>query len=172
MTNSMRPSTIRLVALALLAAATLLFAVGAAVERASGPAPTPGAPASESSNHVEGSGPEATENHGSGGVTSEPSLAGLDPEGIPAVVGAVLVSIAAGAALWLWWRRPFVLILTILLAAAFTVLDAREVVHQVAVAKPLVALLTVGVTIFHVATAVCLILLIRAVSTAATQGRL
>lgn len=76
---------------------------------------------------------------------------------------AVLVSIAAGAAIWFWWRRPFVLVLTTLLAAGVAVLDAREVVHQVGVAEPLVAVLARGVTMLRAATAVGLILLIRAV---------
>jgi hypothetical protein len=77
---------------------------------------------------------------------------------------AVTVSPPSSAASWLWWRRPFVLVQTVLLTAGFAVLDAREVVHQIGVAEPLLAVLAGGVTMLHVATAACLILLIRAVS--------
>jgi hypothetical protein len=60
------------------------------------------------------------------------------------------------------WRRPLFLVLAMLFAAGFAVLDAREVVHQVAVVQPLGASLAVAVTALHVTTAAAVLLLIRA----------
>jgi hypothetical protein len=157
--------TLRLVAIALLAASTLLFVVGAAVERSAGPASPSSSTSSEAGGHVEGSGAEGSAAHrdADGGATEQGPV-GLDPEGIPAVAAAVLVSAAVGVGLWFWWHRPVVPIVATLFAAGFAVFDAPEVAHQVAIAQALVAVLAGSVMALHVATAASLAMLTRAAS--------
>lgn len=164
MMSSIHPARLRLTAVALLAASTLLFGIGVAVERSSNPPTTSSTTSAspEPSGHVEGSGTEGSVNHDSDSGAAEQGLAGLNLEGIPAVAGAVLVSAAVAAGLWFWWRRPLFLILAALYAGGFAVLDAREVVHQVAVGQPIGASLAVAVTALHVTTAAAVLLLIRA----------
>lgn len=156
MTNSIQPTTLRLVAVALLVAATVLFAIGAAAERSSGTAGA--APAAQTSSESPG-------HHDADSTGSEGGPAGLDLEATAPVAAAVLVSIAVGAALWFWWRRPLALVLAILFALGFAVLDAREVIHQIGVANPPLAFLAGGVTTLHAAAVGSLVLLVQASAT-------
>lgn len=167
MMSSIHSARLRLAAVALLASSTLLFGIGVAVERSANPPPTSStsstsSASSEPSGHVEGSGSEGSVQNNSDSGAAEQGLAGLNLEGTPAVAAAVLVSAAVAAGLWFWWRRPLFLVLAVLFAAGFAVLDAREVLHQVAVGQPLAASLAVAVTALHVTAAGAVLLLIRA----------
>jgi hypothetical protein len=165
MTSSIQPATLRVAALVLLAASTLLFASGVAAERASGPAPAAASASTESPGHVEGSGTEGPVHQDSdAGAPAEHGVGGVDLEGLPAVTAAVLASGAIAAALWFWWRRGIVIAVALLFAVAFAVLDVREVVHQAGAASPPLALLAAGVATLHAGTAIALILLVRSVS--------
>jgi len=120
--------------------------------------------------HLEGSGDEASEHRDPAAPGAEQGPAGVNPEGLPAVVAAIAASAGGGAVLWFWWRRRLALALVIAFAAGFAVLDGREVVHQVASGQPPLAALAIGVTALHLATAGAAILLIRAAASSPEAG--
>lgn len=148
-----------------LLASTAIFVVGAVVERNQGhqeptsPSSEQGSGGSETGAHVEGSGEaahtEATtpgaEQSGESG--SNEKLFGVDPEGAPAVIVAVLVALLVAAAAW-WRPVPLVLVIGFLFCLAAAGLDIREIVHQVDGDNTGVAVLAGLVTLLHLLAAV------------------
>jgi hypothetical protein len=172
------------VVFALLASATL-FAIGAAVERhherterhAEPTASQPSAGSEGAAAQTEASGERRREAGGehageAPAATREPGkhqettaerqsekqserIFGVNPDAIPLVVGAVLVSLLLAAAVWI---RPSVLVVlaaVVALGVGAAVFDIREAVHQADVSRTDVMVIAIFVAALHVLAAGC-----------------
>jgi hypothetical protein len=151
----------RFVLAGLLAAATLLFAVGVIAERSvtdehTGPAVS--AEASEPG-HTEVEGQAGEGAHADEATASTPAesaeagrerVLGVDIESTPLIVLAVLAGLAlsAAAATDLGRRRAFLLAVA-LIALAWAALDVREVLHQIDESREGIAAVAVAVAVLH-----------------------
>jgi len=122
---------------ALLAAATMLFAVGVTAERSAG------------EDHAE----PATVQTGESGEEDERVL-GVDVESTPLIVLAVVagLGLAAAAATGLGRRRGF-LVAVALIALGWAALDVRQVFHQLDEANTGIAVVAMVVAALHLAAA-------------------
>ena len=144
---------LRLALAALLAAATVLFAVGLIAERSEDDAH-----AEPAAGHAEAPGEEAgapEDSHDQSRPAEDEgaeTVLGVDLESTPLVVFAVLagLGVAALAASRLARERRF-LIAVGAFALAWAALDAREVVHQLDESHTAVAFLAMTVALLHVA---------------------
>jgi len=121
---------------ALLVAATVLFAIGVAVERSAEPA------RQEPAEHAE---PHADETE---------DVRGVNAEATPLVVLAVIAGL--GLAVLASTRiggSPRALLAIALITLAWAALDVREVVHQLDESRPGVALIAAAVAAAHLASA-------------------
>jgi hypothetical protein len=147
----------------LIVAATVAFAIGVSIERSQESGET-----SAEAGHVEGVGAEGDSAEG---VSSEaqphtdPSsetLLGVNPESIPLLIVAIVVSLALAGGVWL---RPDLSILLIVVAVAmlsFAALDVREFVHQLDASRGGLAVLVALIALLHAAAAVLAIRVGRA----------
>ena len=139
---------------ALLAVATLLFAIGVIAERAAADEhvePTASAEPGEAGHSAEGQGAHAAEEAPSteGGAAGE-KLAGVDLESTPLIVLAVLAGLvlSAAAATELGRRRAF-LLAVVVIALVWGVLDVRELVHQLDESRGGIAAIALAVAVLH-----------------------
>jgi hypothetical protein len=91
---------------------------------------------------------EATELHNEGNET----MFGIDPESTGAIAAAVIISLLLAAALW-FWRTPTALIVAVVFALLFAVLDLREVMHQLSEARGGLAAIAVVAAVLHIGVA-------------------
>jgi hypothetical protein len=91
---------------------------------------------------------EATELHNEGNET----MFGIDPESTGAIAAAVIISLLLAAALW-FWKTPAVLIVAVVFALLFAVLDLREVMHQLSEARGGLAAIAVVAAVLHIGVA-------------------
>ena len=151
-------SPLRRALVALLVAATTLFAIGVAVERSSTDTHAEPASAERTSEDAHAEGDEAAEDVEPGEAAEQAEggeeLLGVDIESTPLVVLAVVAGLALAAlsASGLGRRRSFLLAVTVI-ALAWAVLDVREVVHQLDESRTGVALLALAVAALHAAAA-------------------
>jgi hypothetical protein len=132
---------------ALLLAATVLFAIGVAAERAQGDHHDEGVAHVEGgSEQAEQQEPAATESGGHG----EGSTLGIDRESPAIVVPAVVVSLLLAALVW-FRRDPWLLWTVVAVALLFAVFDIAEVVHQLNENRNGLALLAAIVALLHLA---------------------
>jgi hypothetical protein len=141
----------------LIVAATALFVVGAAVERAQrdehaepatgeGAEPEHGETGEEAEHHDEA----ATAERGTHEESSEEIL-GVDPETPGLVASAAVASLLIAVAAWRWFDRDRVLWLVAAAMFVFAALDVREVVHQIDESRSGVAVLAALVAVLHLA---------------------
>jgi hypothetical protein len=160
-------SRLRWTLVALLAASTVLFAVGVIAERSEADTHAPEAAQTEAAG---GDGAETHEQGGETGATesdegrSEPASGetgpeeerplGIDLESTPLIVLAVLagLGLAALAATPVGRLRGFLLAVA-LIALVWTALDVREVAHQVVESRTGIAVVAIVVAVLHLATA-------------------
>lgn len=124
----------------LIVAATALFVVGVAAERARGDTHA----AAESHEEV---------SH------SDEKVAGVNTESWPLVGLAAAGSLLLAAAVWRRPRRRAALAVTAAAMAAFTVFDVREVVHQLDESAAGLAMLALVVAELHAAAAVVAVMM-------------
>jgi hypothetical protein len=164
--------TSRIVAAVALVLGAGLFALGVAREHASPdvhqetvtsltvtPSTSPGGEGTSAEGTGEESGGETTTGVGeSSGATSEShsgsdaTLLGIDLEGTPFVIVALVASIALAIALVVLHSRAL-LVVTIVIALTFAIADVREVFHQLHERPGLAALATVVALAHVIATA-------------------
>jgi hypothetical protein len=141
---------------AALVGATVLFIIGVIAERAGSDLHTSGVNVGESTDVHTESGEEAGHDEGVGAATAdaEPGerVLGLNLESTPLIILAVLLSLGMIAAAFYAPARPYLLIVG-LIALAFAVLDAAEVVHQSDVSRMGIALVAAGAAAGHLAAA-------------------
>jgi hypothetical protein len=136
----------------LIAAASVLFAIGAAIEPSNHHDEGVSA---ESAEHVEGESAEAhaQEAGGESGEAGDENedLFGVDVESTPLVVLAVVGSLALALAAYVrpGWR-PLLLVIAIAMLA-FAALDVRELVHQLDESNGGVAVIAAVVAALHLA---------------------
>ena len=151
---------------ALLAVATLLFAVGVIAERSAADEhvePTASAESGEAGHADEGEAAHAEEGgegahadeealstEGGAAESSREELAGVDLESTALIVLAVLAGLAlsAAAATELGRRRAF-LLAVVVIALAWGVLDVRELLHQLDESRGGIAAIALAVTGLH-----------------------
>ena len=140
---------------ALLAVATLLFAIGVIAERSSADEqvePTASAESGEAGHAEEGAhaAEEAPSTEGGASESSGEELAGVDFESTPLIVLAVLagLTLTAAAATELGRRRAF-LLAVVVIALAWAVLDVRELFHQLDESRGGIAAVAVAVAVLH-----------------------
>jgi hypothetical protein len=123
--------------------------------------------------HDEGDAAEGADEVGSGEVIGEPesegeedhadeapelhneaseTMLGINPESTGAVAAAVIISLLLAAALW-FWRTPAVLIVAVVFALLFVVLDLREVMHQLSEARGGFAAIALVAAVLHIGVA-------------------
>jgi hypothetical protein len=123
--------------------------------------------------HNEGDAAEGADEVGSGEVIGEPesegeedhadeapelhneaseTMLGINPESTGAVAAAVIISLLLAAALW-FWRTPAVLIVAVVFALLFVVLDLREVMHQLSEARGGLAAIALVAAVLHIGVA-------------------
>lgn len=153
----------------LIVAATVTFAVGVSIERSQESGET-GAEA----NHVEGGSPggetgEAAPVEGAAAEatsgethTDSESLLGIDPESVPLLIVAVVVSLCLAVAVWLRPDLESVLIVIAVAMLAFAALDLREFIHQLDASRGGLAILAALIALLHAAAAVLAVRLLRA----------
>jgi hypothetical protein len=132
----------------LLVAATVLFAIVVAGERAQHDQHVEGAA------HVEGEGESAEhqDEAAASGEHGEERTLGVDRESNAVVLPAVVVSLVL--AVLVWFRRDLWLLWTVVaLALVFAVFDVAEVVHQLNENRNVLALLAAIVALMHLAAA-------------------
>jgi hypothetical protein len=146
---------------ALLAAATLLFAVGVIAERSAAdehaaPAASAESGEGEEGGHTDEQGVgEAARGAGSSAESDKQErLLGVDLESTPLIVLAVLAGLAlsAAAASDLRHRRAF-LVAVAVIALAWAVLDVRELLHQFDESRTGIAVVALAVALLHLAAA-------------------
>lgn len=144
---------------ALIVAATIVFAIGVAIERSQESDQGSGAEVS----HVEGESAEGTvegesaeAGHIDGETSAEDShsdsseeLLGIDPESVGLVIVAVIVSLALAVAVWLRPDLPGLPLVVALAMLAFAALDIREFIHQLDESRTGLAVLVALVTLLH-----------------------
>ena len=129
----------------LLVTTAVLFAVGTTIERSQRHNHVEAAPVEKAAGTSEGSTSNTEtgdETHGEkqGTATAETGTAethvesteklfGIDTESVPAMVGAVAVSLLLAAAVW-WRRKRWWLWVTLAFGAVFALGDVLEVIHQ------------------------------------------
>jgi hypothetical protein len=138
----------RLVLVALIVAATALFAIGTAVERSERDEHAEPAAHVESESGEEGEAHEPTPHE-----ESSEEILGIDPESTGLVATAVALSLALAAAAWWGFERPQVLWLVAAAMLAFAVLDIREIAHQIDESRGGVATLAGAVAALHLTAA-------------------
>jgi hypothetical protein len=161
-------SLMRWTLVALLAAATVLFAVGVIAERSSADTHTEPARA-----HAEGAGSEATGAHdeaGEGGAAASEQghgttasgetssngeqVLGVDLESTPLIVLGVLAGLGLAALTTSRFGALRGVLLAVALAAlAWAALDIRELVHQLDESRTGIAIVAALVAVLHVAAA-------------------
>lgn len=142
----------------LIVAATVVFAVGVAIERSQ----ESGSESGVEETHAEGAGGEGEAAEGgetqvsAEGAHSESSekLLGIDPESVGLVIVAVLASLALAAAIWLRPDLGGLLLVTALAMFVLAALDVRELVHQLDESRTGLALLVAVVVLLHASAAV------------------
>jgi hypothetical protein len=146
--------------IALLAVATILFAIGVTAERAAGHTESPAVHAEEGG---EESGAEPAETH-----ATESRLLGVDVESTPAIALAVAagLGLALLTATKLGRKRAFLLVIAAI-ALAWAALDVREVAHQIDESRTGIALVAGAVAALHLAAAFVAVQLSRRASTPA-----
>ena len=129
---------------ALLVAATVLFAIGVAGERAQHDHHD------EDTAHVEGESEEHQSEAAAAGEHGEERTLGVDRESNAIVLPAVVVSLVL--AVLVWFRRDLWLLWTVVaVALAFAVFDVAEVVHQLKESRNVLALVAAIVALVHLA---------------------
>ena len=136
-----------LVLLAVIVFATLMFGIGAAVEKASA------GTTSTVVHHETPGGETRVAEPPAATANNQEAIFGINPESPPLIVTAIAGSIGVVAAVWLYWRRPSILWAGGAVMAAFAVLDIIEVVHQVAEAHTTLIVLAGTVAVSHLAAA-------------------
>jgi Flp pilus assembly protein TadB len=156
-------SPVRWALVVLLAASTILFAVGVIAERApathaeasNGESDEAEAAHDEAAESAAGA-PEGAERGESASEADEDErLLGIDLESTPLVVLAVLagLGLAVLAATRVGQLRAFLLAVAVI-ALVWAVLDIREVAHQLDESRTGIALMAIAVAVLHLATAV------------------
>ena len=157
-------SRLRWTLVALLAASTVLFAVGIAAERSNADTHSPEAAQTEAAageaaeTHDEAGEAESEEGHAepaAGETSSEDErLLGIDLESAPLVVLAVLagLGLAALTATRFGRLRGFLLAVA-LVALVWAALDVREVLHQLDESRTGIAVVAIVVAVLHLAAA-------------------
>jgi hypothetical protein len=169
----------RVVAAALLVAATVLVVVGTSVERAQARADQhqeateverPGGEAGEHNESAEQAQSEQAEHSESaeqaGGESGE-VLFGVDLESVGLTVAAAVVSLLL-AGLLLTLARTGVLLVVVVFALGFAALDVHESVHQASEARPGLVGIALLAGVLHLAVAVLAAASLRAPSRMAT----
>jgi hypothetical protein len=146
-------TALRRALIALLAVATILFAIGVAAERAAGHTEPAAA-------HAEEGGEESADTH-----VTESRLLGVDVESTSAIALAVAagLGLAMLTATKLGRRRAFLLAVAVI-ALAWAALDVREVVHQIDESRAGIAVVASAVAALHFVAATVAVLLSRAAS--------
>jgi hypothetical protein len=137
-------------------AATVLFVVGVALERSSEHHETTAGRSETAGGETAGGETAGDGEHaGEAGVAAESELRplGIDVEAWPFVAIAAAASLALAAAAWLRPRARGLLGIVAAAFLTFAALDVREIVHQIDVDEPGLALLAGVVTALHVAAA-------------------
>lgn len=151
----------RTLLVALILTATALFAAGVAVEASTGgtqvEAPGESVESTEATSHADeasevGQGGEAHVEE-SGVQGEEGELLGLNPESMPLVVLAAVVSLGLALAVWLAAGSTAVLAATAIAMGVFAALDVRELIHQLGESAGLVAVIAGLVALLHTAAA-------------------
>jgi hypothetical protein len=144
---------LRRVLAAMIVGATILFAIGAALERSSGDSHPQGVEEDHVEEPVgelhEGGAAETSDGEQTG--SDEGTFVGIDPESVPVVISAIVVSLVLATAIWFRLTPGWALIVAASSMLVFAVFDVREALHQfdesnqgIAVVALLVALLHAG----------------------------
>jgi hypothetical protein len=152
---------------ALIVAATVLFAVGTTIERNQGDSHAATEKAQGETHAGETAGGESgkqaeqngeTSHADEAGSTQAPSeshsyssekILGIEPESTGLVIVAVIVSLLLAAAAWRWPDHRLALVVIALAMLAFAALDIREVVHQLNESRTGLGLLAALVAALH-----------------------
>lgn len=145
----MRPQSV-LVLLALILLATVMFGIGAEIEKTS--ISTASTSAHQETAGGETSGETGAEGH-PGTADNQEAIFGFNTESTPLVAAAVIGSLGVLGAVWLYWRRPLVLWAAGSVMAVFAVLDIVEISHQVVERHAALAIVAAMVAVLHVAAA-------------------
>lgn len=151
-------SPLRRTFIALLAAATVLFAIGVIAERSAGETHTESATAHSTEAAEAGAGEPAQAAHdeeaeGAAEVRNEQVL-GIDVESTPLFVLAALAGLGlTAAAASRWGRLRWFLRAVAVIALAWAAFDMREVVHQLDESQTAIALVALLVAVLHAAAA-------------------
>lgn len=138
--------------------ATLMFGIGAVMEKAAAPVTTATSPR-ESPGSEAGSPGEPV---AAGGET----IAGFNPEATPLVLAAIAGSLVLAGCAWLYWRRRAVLLVIATAMTVFALLDVVEVVHQVFEAHPSLVAVAGLVLLLHLGAAIAAFRLVSKVNEA------
>jgi hypothetical protein len=137
----------------LLVVGAVLFAIGTTLERNEKDSHQEPAATAASEENSEAESEEGEEHAASEGSTAEESseeILGIDIESPFFVALGVATSLALAAGVWLLRRREFLLVVG-LFAVAFTVLDVRELLHQLDETNEGIALLVIVIALLHAA---------------------
>jgi hypothetical protein len=146
----------------LIVAATVAFAIGVSIERSQESGET-----SAETAHVEGGGAEGVSPEGvSSDVqahsdSSSETLLGINPESIPLLIVAIVVSLTLAVGVWCRPDLSILLIVVALAMLAFAGLDVREFFHQLDASRGGLAVLVALIALLHVGAAVLAIRLVR-----------
>jgi hypothetical protein len=146
-----RPASLRVTAALLLVLATIVFVIGAMVERSMAGEASEARPAQAvitsnselageaseegTEGHEEGEAAEGAQEEAHADEAAEPhteaneTILGINPESTAAVTAAVVISLLLAAALY-FWGTSATLIVAGVFALLFAALDLREVAHQ------------------------------------------
>jgi hypothetical protein len=146
-----RPASLRVTAALLLVLATIVFVIGAMVERSMAGEASEARPAEAvitsnselageaseegTEGHEEGEAAEGAQEEAHADEAAEPhteaneTILGINPESTAAVTAAVVISLLLAAALY-FWGTSATLIVAGVFALLFAALDLREVAHQ------------------------------------------
>lgn len=148
----------------LLVASAVLFAIGTTLERNQEDTHPEPAATAESEEHAEGeegeAGEEQAASEGAAEEESSEEILGIDIESPFFVALGVATSLALAAGVWLLRRRELLLVAG-LFAVAFTVLDVRELLHQLDESNEGIALLVILIALLHAAAVAAAALLYR-----------
>jgi hypothetical protein len=142
---------LRRVLAAMIVGATILFAIGAALERSSGDSHSQ----SVEQDHVEEPGSEPHEGEASEtsdrGLTGsdEGTFLGIDPESVPVVISAIVVSLVLATVIWFRRTPGGVLIVAASSMLVFAVFDVREALHQFDESNQGIAVVALVVAFLH-----------------------
>ena len=143
--------------------ATIVFAIGAVLERSEADTHSTGVEeghTDESGEEAElGGGPEPSGDGPTG--SDEGAFFAVDLESVPTIILAIVVSVVMAGAVWFELGSAWLLIAVALSMLVFAIFDVREILHQIDESNELIAVAAFVVASLHVGAAVIATALIQ-----------